>query len=117
MFTSKYDLETICTELRKDLSEKKDITDKDIKDITYKTMDWLNLTTAAKSVGNLNYLFKNDSGNESEKKEAKNMDTRYHDMPTSKKIQKNGFRIIFQSLSGLKEVIYEPFPQLEEEKN
>ena len=117
LFTSKYDLETICTELRKDLSEKKDITDKDIKDITYKTMDWLNLTTAAKSVGNLNYLFKNDSGNESEKKEAKNMDTRYHDMPTSKKIQKNGFRIIFQSLSGLKEVIYEPFPQLEEEKN
>lgn len=121
LFTSKYDLETICTELRKDLSEKKDITDKDIKDITYKTMDWLKLTTAAKSVGNLNYLFKNDSGNdsgnESEKKEAKNMDTRYHDMPTSKKIQKNGFRIIFQSLSGLKEVIYEPFPQLEEEKN
>lgn len=121
LFTSKYDLETICTELRKDLSEKKDITDKDIKDITYKTMDWLKLTTAAKSVGNLNYLFKNDSGNdsgnESEKKEAKNMDTRYHDMPTSKKIQKNGFRIIFQSLSGLKEVIYDPFPQLEEEKN
>ena len=106
LFTSKYDLETICTELRKDLSEKKDITDKDIKDITYKTMDWLKLTTAAKSVGNLNYLFKNDSGNdsgnESEKKEAKNMDTRYHDMPTSKKIQKNGFRIIFQSLSGLR---------------
>lgn len=121
LFTSKYDLETICTELRKDLSEKKDITDKDIKDITYKTMDWLKLTTAAKSVGNLNYLFKNDSGNdssnESEKKEAKNMDTRYHDMPTSKKIQKNGFRIIFQSLSGLKEVVYDPFPQLEEEKN
>lgn len=104
-------LPSICTELSnkaKDLvnASAYDYQKEDFKDIINKTMELLKLTTAAKAVGKLKYLFVG-------------YQVRYNgtDMPTSTEIQKNGFRIIFQSLSGLKEVVYDPFPQLEEEKN
>lgn len=99
-------LPSICTELSnkaKDLvnASAYDYQKEDFKDIINKTMELLKLTTAAKAGGKLKCLFID-------------YQVRYTRMPTS---QTNGFRIIFQSLSGLKEVIYEPFPQLEEEKN
>lgn len=99
-------LPSICTELSnkaKDLvnANAYDYQKEDFKDIINKTMELLKLTTAAKAGGKLKCLFID-------------YQVRYTRMPTS---QTNGFRIIFQSLSGLKEVIYEPFPQLEEEKN
>lgn len=110
LFDSKRDskrnqLPSICTELSNKAKAlvnagAYDYKKEDFKDIINKTMDLLKLTTAAKAGGQLKYLF--------------DYRVRYQSMPTS---QTNGFRIIFQSLSGLKEVVYDPFPQLEEEKN
>lgn len=115
-------LTSICTELSnkaKDLvnANAYDYQKEDFKDIIYITIDLLKLTTAAKSISILSTMFCKKLGEKS-KNNAKNKPAsnrvRYNSMPTS---QTNGFRIIFQSLSGLKEVIYDPFPQLEEEKN
>lgn len=115
-------LTSICTELSnkaKDLvnANAYDYQKEDFKDVIYITIDLLKLTTAAKSISILSTMFCKKLGEKS-KNNAKNKPAsnrvRYNSMPTS---QTNGFRIIFQSLSGLKEVIYDPFPQLEEEKN
>ena len=115
-------LTSICTELSnkaKDLvnASAYDYQKEDFKYIIYITMDLLKLTTAAKSISILSTMFCKKLGEKS-KNNAKNKPAsnrvRYNSMPTS---QTNGFRIIFQSLSGLKEVVYDPFPQLEEEKN
>lgn len=115
-------LTSICTELSnkaKDLvnASAYDYQKEDFKDIIYITMDLLKLTTAAKSISILSTMFCKKLGEKS-KNNAKNKPAsnrvRYNSMPTS---QTNGFRIIFQSLSGLKEVVYDPFLQLEEEKN